>query len=106
MLNILPIGNNYDTNAREDYKVNPSSAVFWWVAASFGYYHKPELASLLSDTVYDKMAKVILDKGITHSKLSHLFTDEDLRAGSLYGLGVWEYPIWVVRAYEDLVRRL
>lgn len=106
MINIKPLGNNYDQNAREDFKQHLNSAVFWFVVSSFGYYNKPELPSLLSDEVYDKLAKTILNRNIKHSKLSHLITEDDLRAGSLYSLGVWEYPIWVSRIYEDLVRKL
>lgn len=93
---------NYDNLARLHYKKNPKSAVFWFVISSYAYYVRDE--SFLSDEVFDKMAKVILDKGIKHSLLSHLITDEDLRAGSLFRLKASDYPNFIFEEAERLIR--
>jgi len=50
------------------------------------------------------MAKVILDKGIKHSLLSHLITDDDLRAGSLFRLKASDYPDFIFEEAERLIR--
>lgn len=92
----------YDHIAREAYKQSQASVVYFIVAASYAYYMKNE--SLLSDETYDKMCKLVLDKGITHSKLSHLINEDRLRAGSLYDVKDFEYPVWIVRDVDDILR--
>lgn len=92
----------YEQQARNDYKQSPKSAVYWCVVASYLYYMRDE--SILSDEVFDRMMKLILDKQIKHSKLSHLITDEDLRAGSLFRLKVRDYPDFIVDQAERIVR--
>lgn len=92
----------YDHIAREAYKQSPASVVYFIVAASYAYYMKNE--SLLSDETYDKMCRLVLDKGITHSKLSHLINEDRLRAGSLYDIKDFEYPVWIVRDVDDILR--
>ncbi len=93
---------NLDNQARTSYKQSPSSAVFYVVLASYLYYVRFE--SVLSDEVFDKMMKLILDKNIKHSKLSHLITDDDLRAGSLFKLKVTDYPQFIIEQGERLLR--
>lgn len=92
----------YDHIAREAYKQSPASVVYFIVVASYAYYMKNE--SLLSDETYDKMCRLVLDRGITHSKLSHLINDDRLRAGSLYDIKDFEYPVWIVRDVDDILR--
>lgn len=102
----LPVVNgNYDEVARESFKVNPSSAVSWWIAASYQYYHCNE--SLLSDECYDRMAKYIQKnfENLKHPHL-HLISKENLTAGSLYNLKASEYPEIVKNSSELLVREL
>lgn len=92
----------YEQQARNDYKQSPKSAVYWVVIASYLYYCRDE--SILSDEVFDKIMKLILDKKIKHSKLSHLVTDDDLRAGSLFRLKVKDYPDFIVDQAERMIR--
>lgn len=93
---------NLDNQARAAYKKSPSSAVYFVVLASYAYYCLYE--SLLSDDVFDKMMAVILDKNIKHSKLSHLITDDDLRAGSLFRLRATDYPDFITEQAEKILR--
>jgi hypothetical protein len=93
---------NYDNKAREDYKKSPASVVYWVFLASYLYYVRDE--SILSDETFDKMMKLILDKNLKHSLLSHLITEEDLRAGSLFRLKPSQYPNFIAEAGEKLLR--
>jgi hypothetical protein len=95
---------NFDNQARADFKESPKSAVYWYIVSSYAYYIRG--CSLLSDDVYDKMCQVILERGITHSKLSHLYTDEDLRAGTAFAIPVKNYPDWVVENAERYIRQI
>lgn len=71
--------------AREDYKRNPNTLVFWVIASSYLYYHHDY--SLFLDEEYDKMMKLLLEKWDTiNHKLKKHITKADLRAGSLYAL--------------------
>lgn len=92
---------NYDNIARNDAKLSKRAAVYWWIVASFAYYQKD--VSLLSDETFDKLSKFILDNNIKHSKLSHLITDEDLKAGSGFAIPSYNYPLFIVRAAEELI---
>jgi len=93
---------NLNNQARVAYKQSPSSAVYYVVLASYLYYVRFE--SVLSDDVFDKMMKLILDKNIRHSKLSHLITDDDLRAGSLFRLRATDYPDFIIDQAEKILR--
>lgn len=92
----------YDHIARDAYKGSPASAVYYLVLAGYLYYIRD--FSLLSDETFDKMAKVVLEKKIKHSKLSHLFTDEDLAAGSLFKLKSTDYPDFIRESGERILR--
>ncbi len=91
----------YDHLARQSFKQSPASVVYWIVLSSYAYYFLSE--SLLSDTTYDKMCKLVLEKGITHSKLSHLINEDRLRAGSLFDVKEFEYPLYIVRDAQVLI---
>lgn len=93
---------NYDQQARDSLKESPSSAVFFVVLASYLYYVRDE--SILSDEVFDKIMKLILDRNIKHSLLSHLITEEDLKAGSLFRLKPKDYPQFIIEAGERIIR--
>ena len=93
---------NLDHIARESYKQSSASVVFFVVLASYLYYCRDE--SILSDETFDKMCKLILDKGIKHKLLSHLITEDRMKAGSLFDLKVQEYPDFIIEAGERLLR--
>lgn len=93
---------NYDQQARGSFKESPSSAVYFVCLASYLYYVRDE--SILSDEVFDKMMHTILDRNIKHSLLSHLITEEDLKAGSLFRLSPKDYPDFIVEAGERILR--
>jgi hypothetical protein len=95
---------NYDDQARRDFKENPKSAVFWYVVSSYAYYIRG--CSLLSDETFDKLCKVILERKIQHSKLSHLYTDDDLRAGTGYAIPIKKYPNFIAYYGEMFIRNL
>lgn len=95
---------NYDDQARQDFKENPKSAVFWYVVSSYAYYVRH--CSLLSDETFDKLCQVILDRKIHHSLLSHLYTDDDLRAGTGFAIPVKKYPDFIVYYGEMFIRKL
>ena len=91
----------YDHIARQSYKQSPASVIYWIVISSYAYYFRAE--SFLSDETYDKMCKLALEKQIKHSRLSHLINDDRLRAGSLFDIKDFEYPLWIVRDVELLI---
>lgn len=93
---------NLDHLARESYIDSPSSVVYWVVLASYIYYCKYE--SILSDEVFDKLCKLILDKKIKHKLLSHLVNDSRMSAGTLYDVKVTEYPDFIIEDAEKLLR--
>ena len=99
------VGGNYDEAARKAFKINPASAFSWWLSASLAYYCKFE--SILSDPVFDKMSKYLLDN---YDKLDHinkhLVTKDGLKAGSGYYLKEEDYPLRVRISTEVLVRSL
>lgn len=93
---------NLDHLARQSYKDNPSSVIYWLILSSYGYYVRME--SLLSDETFDKMAKLALDKNIKHSKLQYLVNDDRLRAGSFFDVKPTEYPDFIIEDAEKLLR--
>lgn len=101
--------NNYDQQAREDFKASAKSVYFWLLASSCVYYLFPSKTSLLSDECFDKICKWLLDNYEScpkHSKLAHLVTKENLIAGSFYNIRDTEYPLWLVRMSCDLSDKL
>ena len=69
----------------------PNAAIPWWLMASYLYYHHD--VSLLSDGLYDQLAKAMLEAWdeLEH-RHKHLITIDDLKAGSLYRLKLEDYP--------------
>ena len=84
-------------------KLAPMSIVPWWLMASYTYYIHD--MSLLSDGLYDEMAKSMLARWdeITHMH-KHLIQVSDLRAGSLHRLKAGEYPTMTKGAAAHLLR--
>lgn len=105
-MNRISITNsNYDQAARESFKSNPATAFSWFLSASYCYYIRYE--SLLSDEVFDKMCKFLLD---SYDKLEHpnksLVTKAMLSAGSGYNLKEYDYPNRVKVSAEYLIENL
>ena len=70
---------------------SPHAAIPWFLMASYLYYHHD--VSLISDGLYDDMAKAILEAWdeLDH-RHKHLLSEDALKAGSLYSLRVEDYP--------------
>lgn len=96
---------NLDHRAREDFKVNPSSAFAWMLMASYTYYLRYE--SILSDECFDGMAKYLLKEydNLEH-RYKHLVTKDMLAAGSCYNLRYEDYPYGIQRIAESLIREV
>ena len=104
-MNFKITGGTYDQAARECFKINPASAFSWWLSSSMAYYILYE--SLLSDEVFDKLSKYLLEN---YDKLEHtnksLVTKEGLKAGTGYYLRREDYPLRVQVSTDQLVRNL
>ncbi len=93
---------NLDNQARKAYKESASSVIYFIVLASYLYYIRDE--SVLSDEVFDKLCKLVIDKKIKHKLLSHLITDDRMSAGSLFDVKSNQYPMFIVKDAETLIR--
>ena len=90
-----------DKEAQELFDKNINMMVPWYMLASYAYY--VENNPILSDSFFDEMAKIMLDKWdeIEHYHKHHI-TKEDLEAGTYLG----EYPsripgsLWHLRNKE------
>lgn len=89
---------------RRDFKKSPASAVYYLVLLGYLYYVHD--VSVVEDEMFDKMAKTILERNIKHSKLSHLITDDDLRAGSLYAIAAKNYPAFIIDHAYRIMREM
>lgn len=81
----------------------PNTVIPWWLMASYLYYIHDD--SLLSDGLYDNLARLMLKNWpkLEH-KHKHLITVDDLEAGSLSRLVASEYPVTTRGAVSHLVR--
>lgn len=81
---------------------NPNNSVAWWLMASYLYYHHH--ISILSDELYDDMAKAMLEAwdDLEHMH-KHLITKEHLRAGTLFDVAARDYPTLVRAGASQLV---
>jgi hypothetical protein len=70
---------------------SPNAAIPWFLMASYLYYHHD--ISLISDGLYDQMAKAILEAWdeLEHMH-KHLLTCDALRSGTMFMLTVEDYP--------------
>lgn len=81
----------------------PMSIVPWWLMASYLYYLHD--LSLLSDALYDELAKDMLKRwGDIKHPHKHLITEDALKAGSLYQLKEEDYPLMTRCAARHLVQ--
>ncbi len=96
---------NYDEKCRQDFKINKSSCVAWYLLSSYAYYREAE--SLLSDTTFDKMCKYMLDnwENIQH-KYKHLVNKESLTAGTGFDINFNEFPDGLLRIKNQLIKGL
>lgn len=80
----------------------PMSIVPWYLMSSYLYYGHD--LSLITDELYDKIAKDMLAKWdeIEHQH-KHLITPDDLKAGTLYRLREEDYPNMTKNAAAHLV---
>lgn len=77
----------------------------WFLMASYAYYHLDK--SIISDGLYDKMAKAILKHwNIIQHRHKNLITKTDLKAGSLYRLREDEYPSLTKDSVKVLIREM
>ena len=96
-------GRLLDDKCRAIIKTHPNAIVAWWLIASYAYYihDKP----ILSDGLYDELAKTMLDRwsDIEHPH-KHLITEENLKAGSLFNLSAEQYPSITKGAASQLIK--
>ena len=82
---------------------SPHNAIPWWLMASYLYYQHD--ISLLSDGLYDEMAKAMLN---AWDELKHphkrLIDRAALETGSLHNLAAEDYPTIVKHAAANLAR--
>lgn len=99
---------NLDHKAREDFKINSGSVFAWILMSSWLYYQRPHSTPILSDPAFDNMCKYALDKydDLEHPHAKPYITKEDLKAGSLYALGSYQYPYWCIQISERLSMEL
>lgn len=83
-----------------------NGAVPWVLMASCAYYCGDGTFSVLSDGLFDRLCKDLLAgwEGVTH-RHKPLIREDDLRAGSLNGLALSNYPTTVRAALFALVGR-
>lgn len=106
MLDTLkPEAGNYDSVVRDCFKKNKNTCISWFLLASYCYYLKDE--SILSDEVFDKMCKWMLDN---HQHLEHehkhLITKEMLGTGSGHSLKEVDYPNRVRYSAPVLIKQM
>lgn len=97
------LGRQMDGMCRAAVSSAPMSIIAWWLMASYLYYVHD--LSLLSDDLYDEMAKDMLRCwGDLKHPHKHLITVDHLQAGSLYNLGELDYPLMTRCAAAHLVK--
>ncbi len=96
-------GKTCDGICRHVLRQNPNCAIPWWLIASYTYYHHD--MPLLSDGLYDEMAKAMLKAWdeLKHPH-KHLISRSHLEAGSLFDLPASAYPNIVKYAAANLAR--
>lgn len=104
-IQLSPEGGLFDSVARKTFKKNRSSCISWILASSYCYYVR--YTSILSDTVYDKMCKFVLDNyGSLEHPHKHLLTKDMLRAGTAHNLRLDDYPMIVRVTAEKMIEQV
>lgn len=93
---------NKDQLARQCFKGNKNTVISWVLMASYAYYILGE--AILSDSVFDGMTKYIYDNwdDLEHHH-KHLFTKEDMKNGSLFQIGMLDYPLIIKNSTEGIL---
>ena len=91
----------FDVHMYKAVKRSVNLYVPWYLMAAYAYYVEDD--PILSDAVFDGMARTMLEKweNITHQH-KHCITVGDLRAGSLL---LADYPSRVIGAVETLKKK-
>lgn len=104
-MNLSITNGTYDQAAREAFKINPASAISFYLAASYLYYCR--YTSILSDEVYDGICKWLLNN---LDKLEHtnknMVDKGALKAGTAYHIKAEDYPLRVRVSAEELAHNL
>lgn len=80
-----------------------NAAVSWFMMASYVYYVHD--LSMISDELYDQLAKQILrDWDEIEHQHKRFLTKEDLAAGTLYTLNAKDYPRIVKGAAQHMIK--
>lgn len=88
---------NLDKTCLEVTSKNANMLVPWYLMAAYAYYVKDD--SIISDSVFDGLAKSMLDHWNTIEHYhKHLITKEQLEAGTYLG----EYPSIIEGAIEEV----
>ena len=101
------MADNYDGMCEEVIaRCGLNGAVPWLLMASLAYYCGDGTITLLSDGLFDRLCKDLLAgwESVTHRHKA-LIREDDLRAGSLHGLTVANYPTCVRSALFAVVGR-
>lgn len=93
-----------DGMCRAALEAHPNAAISWFLIASYLYYHHD--ISIISDALYDELAKAMLAAWdeLEH-RHKHLITEDHLRAGSLYDLPASAYPLMTRGAAGQLLHQ-
>jgi len=96
---------NYNEQCRRDFQTNKSSCVAWYLMASYAYYKQNE--SLLSDEVFDKMCKWMIENwdSIEH-KHKGFINKESLSAGTGFDIEFNFFPQGLLRVINKLIGEL
>lgn len=96
---------NYNNKCRQDFKLNKSSCIAWYLISSYGYYKLDE--SLLSDDVFDNICKYMEANwdNLTH-RLKKYVDRESLSAGTGYNIEFNMLPEGFLRVIMNLVNKL
>ena len=99
------VNGTYDEAAREAFKINPASAISFYLAASYLYYRRD--ISILSDSCYDGICKWLLKNIDNLEHTNHNLVDKEaLKAGTAYHIKEEDYPLRVKVSAEGLARDL
>lgn len=94
-----------DSLARECFKGNKNTIISWLLMAFYAYYVLDN--PILSDGVYDGMCKWLLENyDVIEHHHKYLISKEDLQNGSLFSIGMIDYPIIVRNATEQLLKEI
>jgi hypothetical protein len=85
-------------------KKHPHMVIPWLLMASWLYYIRYDHSPILSDAVYDRSCKWLMNNfdKVEHPHYKKLITEEALEAGSLFKLTPKDYPSYLIWLAEIL----